>query len=71
LLKKRPNKIAWCNFSQFEHGSREVVEAKPEKISWWNLSINTNTEAVELLKQNPDKIDWANLSGNTNEPWNC
>jgi ribosomal protein L24E len=44
----------------------KLLKRNPEKISWWNLSINTNTEAVELLKQNPDKIDWANLSGNTN-----
>jgi hypothetical protein len=43
----------------------KLLKRNPEKISWWNLSINTNTEAVELLKQNPDKIDW-NLSGNTN-----
>jgi ribosomal protein L24E len=64
LLKKRPTKSLVQFISQFEH--TEVVEGNPEKISWWNLSINTNTEAVELLKQNPDKIDWANLSGNTN-----
>jgi hypothetical protein len=31
-------------------------------IDWWNLSCNSNADAVELLKKNPDKIVWFSLS---------
>jgi hypothetical protein len=36
----------------------------PDKLRWFNLSRNTNAEAVEMLKKTPEKINWGALSYN-------
>ncbi len=38
----------------------------PTKISWYELSSNSNIKAIEVLKENPDKICWYQFSLNQN-----
>jgi hypothetical protein len=35
-----------------------------QMLRWFNLSRNTNAEAVEMLKKTPEKINWGALSYN-------
>jgi hypothetical protein len=39
---------------------------KKIKMDWYNLSVNPNPKAIDLLKKNPDKINWFMLSKNPN-----
>jgi hypothetical protein len=40
----------------------KLLKQNSYMIDWWNLSCNSNADAVELLKKNPDKIVWFSLS---------
>jgi len=47
------------------------LEANPDKINWFWLSLNKN--AIPILETNPDKIeiDWSYLSMNASEGAIC
>jgi hypothetical protein len=58
-------KIDWGALSSNPNAIALLKKYK-DKISWDYLSMNTNLEAIELLKANKNKIEWDNLSGNPN-----
>jgi len=50
------------NLSNYEYKRMPLSS----KVSWDNLSRNTDDEAIELLEENYDKINWQILSSNPN-----
>jgi hypothetical protein len=80
MLKAYPKKINWDELSSNPEAIellkekineenemvKEYLKNLPsnKKINWDGLSLNTNSEAIKLLKANPDEINWYWLSKN-------
>lgn len=63
--------LNWFNLSHNSNAVDLLItyginKSQINKIFWGQLSLNTSTKAIELLKENQDKINWNCLSQNTN-----
>lgn len=43
-----------------------ILKKHPDKVSWFHLCCNRETEAVEMILNNIDKIEWDAFSTNSN-----
>lgn len=70
FIMEHPKKIIWSEFQRNSAGV-EVIKAQLARTDLIfpidsTLSLNTNSEALEILKKNPDRICWSYLSLNPN-----
>ena len=63
LLKMNLDMIDWYYLSS-NPAAIELIQKYPHRVSWGELSRNTNPDAIKMLRKNPANISWRYLSEN-------